>query len=281
MGKYAWCSDIHLDHIDDDARLVAFANSLIANDPIGIFVTGDISNAKRLVYHLSVIEKVVQRHVFFVLGNHDFYGGDIVSVRKSMHELSNISPFLRYLALNSYIPLSKSTALVGHDGWYDALYGDGDRSWFMMTDWYAIKDYVSSSGGEVYMNMMRTVKDKAELVALSRKLAHEGVVHVMNGIKSAVRYHKNIIVLTHFPPFRESHIHNGRIGNDSAQPWFTSKMFGDMMLQASATYPDVSFRVFCGHTHGKFDGQITKNLSVHVAGAQYGNPNVSALVDVT
>lgn len=280
MSKYAWCTDIHLDHIDSDAQLVAFAQSLVKTEPTGILITGDISNAHRLVYHLSVIERVAQRPTFFILGNHDYYGGDIETIRKSMKELSNMSQFLKYLPLSPYVTLSQNTALVGHDGWYDAMNGDGERSRFMMNDWVMIKDFVPFSGGGQYMHMMHDLKDRPGLIAHSRHLAREGVTHVMKGIKAAARHHKNILVLTHYPPFAESHVYNGNIGDAEAQPWFTSKMMGDMLLDAAKSYPGVNFTVLAGHTHGKYDGKPMPNLQVHVGGAAYGRPDLAGLVEV-
>jgi predicted MPP superfamily phosphohydrolase len=280
MPRFAWTTDIHLDHLYGDVDVVNFANSLIVTDPPGIFVTGDISSATKLVYHLSIIERTVKRPVYFVLGNHDFYNGDIESVRKSMRELSNMSQFLKYMPLVSYQILSPATALVGHDGWYDAFYGDVNGSRFLMNDWSMIKDFVQHSGGHTFMQINRNIANRTDLIALARKLAHEGVVHIMNGIKSAVKYHKNVIILTHVPPFRESHVFQGKMGDDDAQPWFTSKMLGDMLLNAATTYPNVNFVVLCGHTHGKYDGSPLPNLRVHVGGATYRQPELAGLIDV-
>ncbi len=276
----AWCSDIHLDHLYSDEDVVKFATELINQDPTSIFVTGDISAAPRLAYHLSIIERVVQRPVFYVLGNHDYYGGDIDVVRKTMHDLSNMSQYLKYLPLTPYVALSKDTALVGHDGWYDALYADGIKSTFVMNDWFVIKNFESSSGGEMYYRTMRSVKNKDGVIAVARKLAAEGALHIANGIKSAARYHKNIIVATHFPPFKESHVYGGKIGDDNAQPWYTSKMTGDVLLSAAKAYADVDFTVLCGHTHGFYVGDFLPNLHVKVAGAQYGRPGLASMIEV-
>ena len=281
MSKYCWATDIHLDHIDDNERLVAFSESLIASDPSGIFLTGDVSNANRLVYHLSVIERVVQRPIFFVLGNHDYYGSSIEQVRKSMRELTNMSQFLRYMPLNTFLSLSQSTALVGHDGWYDALNGNALDSRFLLMDWQLITDFIPHSGGAKFMNIARAVSDKQSVISLSQKLAHEGVTHMMNGIKAAIKSHKNIVVLTHVPPFQESHIYKGKVGDSSAQPWYTSKMCGDMLLNAARTYPNTNFTVLAGHTHGRYDGKPLPNLSVHVGGSEYGSPVPAGLIDVT
>src|SRR5262249_35847749 len=186
------------------------AESLIASEPPGIFITGDISNAQRLVYHLSVIERVAQRPVYFVLGNHDYYNGEIEPVRKSMRELTNLSQFLKYLPLSPYVALTPSTALVGHDCWYDAQLGDPLHSRFLMNDWVMTKDFVQHSGGYKFLSKMHDIRDRASLISQFQKLAHEGVQHIHNGIKAAARYHKNIVIMAHYPPFPESHLYNGK-----------------------------------------------------------------------
>lgn len=269
MAKYAWATDIHLDFLGDDSqRLIQFAESLITQSPTGIFLTGDLSMAKSLVYHLSAIEKVVQRPIYFVLGNHDYYASSIEQVRKAMRELTNASPFLRYMPTMPYYALTPQTAVIGHDGWYDGYHGDAVASTFIMNDWRAIKEFADVNGS------------RATIITQARKLAHEGVTHVHNAIKQAVRYHKNLIILTHFPPFRESHIYNGKIGDDNAQPWFTSKMMGDMLLDASKSFPGHTFTVLAGHTHGKYTGKIRDNLIVNVGGAEYYQPQLQGIVEV-
>ena len=88
MASYAWGTDVHLDHLNDDRRkIVEFAESLVAQGPTGILLTGDISVANQLVLHLSAIESVVKRPVYFVLGNHDYYGSSTEQVRRAMREL--------------------------------------------------------------------------------------------------------------------------------------------------------------------------------------------------
>src|SRR5579863_9143433 len=129
MAKYAWATDVHLDFLgEDNQRLIQFGESLVKGDPTGVFLTGDISVAKKLVFHLSALERIVKRPVYFILGNHDYYGGNVDVVRKQMREVTNISPFLRYMQTMPYYSLSSSSAVVGHDGWYDALWGDWQGS---------------------------------------------------------------------------------------------------------------------------------------------------------
>lgn len=265
--KYAWASDIHLDHVTDDT-LISFAESLIVSNPDGVILTGDISNAKKITYHLSAIEKVVQRPVFFVFGNHDFYGGSIESVRKIARDTMAMSEFLRYMSITPYTQITSSTVLVGHDCWYDALNGDPHDRRMVLNDWICISEYLG--------------KNHDEIIAYSRKLGAEGAVHIMNGIKKALALKsiKNVIVLSHVPPFKESHVFQGKIGADYAQPWFTSKLLGDMLLDAARSYPNINFTVLAGHTHGEVDYVPRHNLRVKVAGAVYGKPSLASLIDI-
>jgi predicted MPP superfamily phosphohydrolase len=269
MATYAWATDTHLDLLANNTQAVIhFAESLVAQNPTGIFLTGDIATAKSLVYNLSAIERVVQRPVYFVLGNHDYYGGNTEQVRKTMRELTNASPFLRYMPTMQYYALSPATAVIGHDGWYDALYGDFNNSNFSMNDWTAIQDFAQVNG------------NKATVATVARKLAKESTMFVHDAIKKAVRYHKNIVILTHVPPFAEAHMHLGKPGEPTAMPWFTSKMMGDMLRDAANAFPTVNFTILAGHTHGKADVKIAPNLTCHVGGAEYYKPMLQGTLEV-
>jgi Icc protein len=267
MALYAWATDIHLDFLrGDEQRLTAFAESLIAQDPAGIFLTGDLSIAAQLEHHLSVIERVVQRPIYFVLGNHDYYGGSIASVRQAMNALSRGSTFLRYMPTTAYHALTPSTAVVGHDGWYDARFGKAEGSSFQLRDWFVIEDFLQCR------------YDRAQIVETARRLAHDGALHVQDGIEKAVREHEHVVVLTHVPPFEESHWHEGRPGDDNASPWFTSKVMGDVLLDAARRHPQHTFTVLAGHTHGRYSGRLRPNLHVEVGGAEYFQPRLQRLV---
>lgn len=285
MNTYAWATDIHLDALgtDDDA-IMSFGKFLVKDSPHGVFLTGDLSNAKKLVYHLSLLEKACERPIYFVLGNHDFYGSSVEHIRKTMRELSNMSQYLKYMPTTQYMTLTPSTALVGHDGWYDALYGDYKASRFIMNDWIDIKEFADLNSVQrdvTGWSMEPSWTPRYPIIAKqAQAMAMEAVKHVHDGIKSAVRYHKTIIVLTHFPPFEESHIYQGKVGDPGAQPWYTSKLMGDLLKQAAVAYPKVRFEVFCGHTHGKCDLQIANNLYVHVGGAEYMQPALQSLIQV-
>lgn len=272
--KLAWATDIHLDFLNDEARVIQFAESVKALGADGLVLTGDISVADQLVLHLSMLERVIQLPINFVLGNHDYYGGSIDVVRKQMKEVSNMSGFLKYLPTTPYVVLSPSTALVGHDGWYDALHGNYRTSSFVMSDWMRIWDFVET-GAAKSLQVGNHAAAVGAVVPKARELAHVGVQHVHDGIKAAVRYHTNVIVATHFPPFEESHQFQGQRGGPDAMPWYTSKMMGDVLRQAATAFPAVQFTVLSGHTHGEFRKRIMPNLMCHVGAATYGQPSIA------
>lgn len=280
MGQLAWATDIHLDHVDN-AGLIAFAEALVQDEPEGVVITGDISESTQLVYHLSAVERVVQRPVYFVLGNHDFWGSSMDRVRDTVKRVCGNSQFLRHLPMLSYVPVSKTTALVGHECWYDAREGDPYGSTFMMNDWFFTEDFINESGGRAFMVKNGRLKNMSQLIEKCQKLSHAGVLHIRNGIAAAIKAkHTRIVVATHFPPFRESHVYNGKVGDDGAQPWYTNKQLGDVMLNAARSYPNVSFTVLAGHTHGAYVGNHAQNLEVRVGHADYGKPMKAGLISV-
>lgn len=264
--NYAWLTDTHLDHLSDE-KVIAFANAVKATPTAGILWTGDISNGNRLIRHLATVEQAVQRPIYFVLGNHDYYGTQIEYQRKCMRELVTVSPYLKYAPNSSYVMLTTTTALVGHDGWYDAIHGDAKRGTFILTDWSAIHEYIGANNVD-------------DIISISRRLALESVQHVMKGIKEAARYAKNILVITHVPPFKDSCVYRGKPSTADALPWYSSKLMGDMLHDAAKTFPDKTFTVLCGHTHGASVTYPAKNMVVRVGEATYGAPRIQGLIEV-
>jgi len=272
MTNFAWMSDIHLDHLRNDDDVIAFCNRVQEANPNGIFITGDISNGKSIEYHLGMLERHIRIPKYFVLGNHDFWYTSIERKRKEIKELCEKFDFLKYMTTSTYVSLSKETAILGHDGWYDAQIGNAKDSNFIMNDWVLTHEFIQASGGEQYIRMMRQVKDKDALIKACQKLAKESVDHVSTQIKDATRYHKNIIILTHIPAFEESHMFKGEVGDANAQPWYTSKIMGDTVFAAANHYRNCKFTLLSGHTHGFFKKDILPNLKVIVSDAVYGSP---------
>jgi len=264
--RYVWLSDVDLDRVD----LTQLGSHIVDSGAIGTFITGNVvSNAAQLTYTLSALERFSQRNIYVVLGNRDFYNSDFASVRAQMKSLTEVAQFVKYVPTTSYVVLSRSTALVGHDGWCDVAIGNA-RGLNVHNDWAMIKDLAAASGGYEFMSRNNDVRNRDSLIEVSRKNAHECVMHVRDGIAQAVRYHKNIIVMTHFPPFREL---LGQGVDESHVPWNTCKLMGDVLLSAASTFKNVKFNVLCGHSSTSVVHSPLSNLTVTSAGP----PNSSSV----
>lgn len=265
--KAAWITDIHLNFISPN-EATTFFESIVKDKPDFVFVTGDTSDSKRIIDDLYELERVVQRPVFFILGNHDYWGGDFVGVEAKIATKTSGSNYLRYLTRSSFHRLSRNTCVVGHDGWYDMLYGDHVTSPIELNDWVYINDFVNGR----YIDIQHVVE-------VSRKRAQEAVIHVADCIKDAVRGGmKHIIVLTHVPPFTQTCTYRGQPSDKNFLPFFSSKLMGDTLLAASRAYPGVRFDVYAGHTHGEAHLDID-NLHVTVGESEYRFPKVQPLIE--
>lgn len=271
-----WATDIHLDFIARPERADAsgrnldlFCSLIKESNPEGLILTGDISLSSMLEDHLVALETRLNIPIYFVLGNHDFWFGGFEETRKIATRVSTSSSFLKYMSYIPYLSISPTTIVVGHDGWYDALYGILNSD-VMMNDWSHISDF----SGVVTQEGPQTKVDMNAVLSISRAQAHTAATRLMNSIKNGIRQQKpnQVVVLTHVPPFVELQ-KNLRAGISSV-PWYTSKMMGDMLLSAAQAYPNVNFEVFCGHTHTRTDVQVAKNMFCHVGGAEYGNPGI-------
>jgi predicted phosphohydrolase len=275
--KLAWCTDIHQDFLSPYKREL-FLNDMVAAQADAFLITGDISTARDLEEHLSLIVNKVNVPIYYVLGNHDYWHGSVEGVRALTVELEQKFPNLIYLGNRSYVKMSEDTALVGHDAWYDAVNGEWKNSGFEMPDWYYIKEFADAGCAQFY-GRGHWMFDIPRVVGQSKALAAFCANHIEKGIAEALAAgFKKIIVATHVPPFPEAHMHEGKQGDDAAQPWFTSGLLGDVLDGSSITHPDNVFVSFSGHTHGEYHGSRRNNLHVHVGGAHYGRPHVQTLI---
>jgi predicted MPP superfamily phosphohydrolase len=263
--KLAWATDIHLDFLDA-AGIEAFT-ALLEKSPANAFlIGGDIAKAGSIERHLRSLEARLLRPVYFVLGNHDFYVGSIVRVRDAMRELTRRSKLLKWLPAAGVVPLSPETALVGHDGWGDARFGNVDTTSVRMNDFVMIEE-LSSLSRERRRDRLRALGDEA-------------AAFIRDILPRAFEKHRKAIFLTHVPPFREACWHEGEISNDDWLPYFTCRAAGEALVEVMRARPDRDLTVLCGHTHGAGSAEILPNLRVWTGGADYGHPRLERTVDV-
>jgi predicted MPP superfamily phosphohydrolase len=96
MARLAWVTDVHLDFLDHES-LYRFHEAVVAASPDALLVGGDTATAPSLEEHLAALAGRLQRPLYFVLGNHNFYRGSIHAVRQRAEALNQESPWLRWL----------------------------------------------------------------------------------------------------------------------------------------------------------------------------------------
>ena len=131
--KILWLTDIHLDYLESEQKIVDFCKTVNSHAPWAVMITGDISEAPSLLYHLGLLKDNLDVPFYFVLGNHDYYRGSFTQVRSWMSSFFPDS----YLPCAGIVEFGYDTVLIGHDGWYDGGYGD----WFSPGTVYMQGDY--------------------------------------------------------------------------------------------------------------------------------------------
>ncbi|MEJ7710995.1 MAG: metallophosphoesterase [Pyrinomonadaceae bacterium] len=264
INRLAWATDIHLDFATDKA-VAKFCDAVADSRCDALLITGDIAEGTNVVDYLKALKASIEVPIYFVLGNHDFYGARIRDVRFAVQALSETHPKLYYLPVTGIVPLTTLTALVGCDGWGDAQLGKGFDSRLEIQDHYLIRDLAALP--------------HVGRLARQRALGEEEAERVRKLLPEALEKHAHVIFATHVPPFREACWHRGKISDDDWLPHFTCKAVGDALLEMMRKHPTRQLTVLCGHTHGAGEAQILPNLFVRTGGARYGAPALQGVLD--
>ncbi len=235
VRRVAWLTDIHLDYLDLE-RARRYFNYVRRYGPNLVLISGDIGEGSKIEEYLGQLEQGLKRPVYFVLGNHDYFFSSITEVRRRVRQYCSGSKYLRWLTACELVPLSANTALIGHDGWADGRYGDFFNSKARVLDYDAIEEL---SGLNQQMQLARI-----------RALAAEAVRHVAQVLPQALDRYRNVIFLTHVPPYRNAAWHRGKPSDDDYAPHFSCRIMGEKLTEIMRSYPDRMLTVLCGHTHG-------------------------------
>lgn len=265
--KYTWLTDIHLNFLNENERK-HFYKTLIQDNSDIVFITGDIAEAPSLTFLLKEMAGSIQKKIYFVLGNHDYYRGQINQTRNEMIKLTESDPWLKWLPACDPTSLDKSTVLIGEDGWADGRYGDYENSNISLNDSLLIADLFQEK-----------IISKHALLEKMQQLADDDAKKLFTSLKKAVSVGKTkkIIILTHIPPFKEACLHKGKISDDNWLPYFSSKATGDVLINFAPKNPDIECLTYCGHTHSPAHYQPLKNLRINTGGAEYYRPELQQL----
>ena len=270
--KLIWCSDIHLNFLGKNPELrQEFYKELKEVEGDSILITGDIAESHNIEQYLEELSVSTGKRIYFVAGNHDFYGSSLKEVRAKLKK----NPHAHYLPKSWGVMLDKHVALVGQDGWGDCRNGDYEGSQrgfsgFTMSDWLYIKELNKGylKGIDALRIALQKVADKdAEKVAKS----------VLRALKD--NNVNKIIIATHVPPFEEASLHAGRKSTPSGLPFFSSQILGVTILPIVEAHPEVDFIWLSGHTHSNVTIQKRPNLVVRVAQSEYYLPQIAGVIE--
>ncbi len=261
----AWATDIHLNFLNEQKR-EGFFHSISARNPDAVFITGDIAEAPSLRFHLQEMVDSIQKPLYFVLGNHDYYHGSISSIRNEINALCETNQHLTYLCGNQVIELTKNTAVVGHDGWGDGRLGNVEHTPVRLNDFRLIEEL--------------TGLEYTKLIDKLRELGDESASAIQQTLATALDSYEHVIFLTHVPPFKEACWYEGQVGSDDWLPFFTCKAVGEVLLELMQHRPSNQLTVLCGHTHHEGTSQILSGLRVLTGSAKYGAPHVHDVLEI-
>lgn len=269
MPRLLWLTDIHLDLLSVPANVI-FAKKLFAMVEPGdsVVITGDIAESSSVREFMFVYRKGIQDRggkLYFVLGNHDFYGGSIKQVTEACEDLLGDA----YLPAVGIGKLTDKTAIVGHDGWWDGLYANYFKSRLDMNE-----NKIMELSGVFCV-------DKGERFRKINELAQKAADHVEKYASEAAENHEVVVIGTHIPPFRENSVYNGKQSDDDWMPHFSSKRMGDALLRLAGKHPRTEFIVLCGHSHGHAVYKVAHNMVSYTGEAEYRDPKLAATFILT
>jgi len=259
-NKYLWYTDLHLNRLLP-WTIYNFIQNILKEDPIGLFLTGDISNGTFTCFHLKLLARFIKCPIYFILGNHDYYLCDIATQHSNIREMCRKYPNLIWLTDADIISLNDDVALIGVEGWYDGKRGNSKYLKYA-PDWFMIKDF----------RQLPTMKERIEAF---RTLAEQNSTLLESKLEKALSLkYKSIYILTHFPPWKEATRFKGSILEKYYLPYNTNLGLGKVIEKVMSQNREKDILVMCGHTHETEYIRVSKNINCQVGAAnQLQAPN--------
>lgn len=266
VAKLAWGADWHLDFLNADRRAAFYAH-VAASGADGIVLSGDISNAKYLAQNLVELTAATGLPIWFTLGNHDFYRSSVAQVREVVADLVDRNLLLHWLPKEGVVFLREDIALVGVDSWADGRAGSYWDSSVELSDHRLINDMIALCASD-RLKVMQRLADEADMRL--RDLLHE-----------ALSQCDKVILASHVPMFYEACLDPSiRPSGDMWLPHFCWHAGGSAVMEVLQSHPHGRVLVLCGHTHTRARVRISEQITVHVADAEYDQPQVEEVLDL-
>jgi predicted MPP superfamily phosphohydrolase len=243
-----------------------------------ILITGDIAEAISLEMILAEMSEHIDKYIYFVLGNHDYYHGAVDEVKTMLSKL----PYKKVRWLPGEHPVwTANVTLIGTDSWADGRYGNYHRSEVVMNDSKIIYDLYNATKNALLTMTFAGGALLTKMQELADKDAHQLWCTMENAIQNThpERDHDLFVVLTHIPPFPEVCKYNRSNTDKAWLPFYSCKATGDVLLKFANEHPEIKVLVLCGHTHSAAEYQPLPNLLVKCGGSEYYHPKINEILE--
>lgn len=258
--KITWATDLHLDKLANlpGNPAKALGEYLRKDHPESeaLLVTGDISIARSLRQHLAYLQEGFGAPVYYVLGNHDYYGKSWEQVAKSLRNWDQ--PNQVFLDQASPLLLTEDIWLVGRSGWFDAR----------------LCRSVEMAVGETRCIMDAKFDPSTLVLEKMRHYADRQADHARRDLKEAYQKGaRKVLFLTHYPPYQEATWHEGKQSEGAWLGIMTSITMGLTLDRFKAEAPDCQITVLCGHTHSPGECHRSNGIRVLTGKSVYNYPD--------
>jgi predicted phosphohydrolase len=249
--KYLWLTDTHL-RPWSRKKLI---DIIMEDKPRGIFLTGDISYGLTLFNDLEFLVRYARRPIYFVLGNHDYHFSSIKKTHEMVRLLCNEYKNLIWMTDAGVERLTDEVAIIGTEGWYDALLGNKRYIKYTL-DWPLIKE-------------LRNLSNFDDRIDAIKELAKQGIEKVIASLELAIEDYKTIYLLTHFPPWPEATRDVGTLMEKFWLPYNVNLTFGKELEKVMQNHKKRNLIVLSGHTHTDCWIHVSRNIECRVNKASY------------
>lgn len=262
--KLAICSDLHLEFGTIELKNTENADILILGGDISVSV--DIDNPDYTNFFKQVCGEF--NHVLYLLGNHEYYGGDFATARQNLQ--SHLSVFRNLQILEKETFTIDDYVFIGGTMWTDMNGGDTATMnclRTMMNDFRSVRNsnhytyrkvpmYEKTEDGQLVKDesgrlIQIGMKMKEETSKFSPEDAYEDHKKFMSYLKHAIdnNIDKKIVVMTHHSPSKLS-THPRYEGQDLMNGGYSSAL--DFFIE---DHPQILLWTH-GHTHDTFNYKV-------------------------
>ena len=260
-----WLSDTHLNVLTAEQHqqfLVTITSTLCD----AMVITGDIAEPPVTENFLQQLAMQTSVPIYFVLGNHDYYGTTVSAQRALIEKISQTHPSLYFLTRHQPIPLTPQCILLGIDSWPDGRSSDFLQCTRELLD----KEYIQ--------DLIPVKNSKQALVTQLQQLADADVATLTTALTQVVASGSTqLLVMTHVPPWYGTAEYALSPRDQTELSHFTCWALGQVLHDFAISHPGIQIVHLAGHVHHAASYSITANYRVITAAATVGKPNYQHL----